>query len=100
MFIENRNTLITVICDEDRLDIGECPLGDADSVTGLEVSHARRAARKPLPDRLDDFVTYRDGVVADAHQLDDTAGRADRMPVVGDVIEMDEQIPGKERLRD
>lgn len=64
----------------------------------LEVGDARLITGETMTDRLDDFVSDRDGVFLEAHDLDDATSRTDVMPDVADFVEIDEKVVGEQRF--
>jgi hypothetical protein len=69
-----------------------------DPIAWLEVWHPRFSARDPLANPHDDFVLDGEVVLVEAHVLDNPARPTNGVPVVVDLIQLDEKISGEERV--
>lgn len=47
---------------------------------------------KPMFELVDEFICYGDWLFAERHQLIHSAGRADGVPIIVDLVELDEQV--------
>jgi hypothetical protein len=95
---QEHDALIPVIGNKNGFNACKATVGDQDPIATLEVWHSRFSARDLLANPLDDFVLDGEGVLVDVHDLDNPTRRTDGIPVVVDLIELDEKISGEERL--
>jgi hypothetical protein len=95
---QEHDALVPIIGNKNGFNVCEATVCDQDPIARLEVWHSRFSARDPFANPLDDFVLDGEGVLVEAHDLDNPTSRTDGIPVVVDLIELDEKISGEERL--
>lgn len=95
---QKHHALVAIVGHENCFQLRERSFDDTNALARLQIGHLQRIVREPLSDRFDDFVLDRHRVFIEPNDVTDTARGAYRIPVIVDVVELDEKIPGEKRF--
>ena len=92
------DAFFTVVGQEYGFYIGKRTVGDDYALAGLEIRHAGLIDSQSMSDPFDDSIVDGQQALVTMNELRHSARRADAVPVVVDLIELDENVAREHRL--